>query len=87
MHTLRKKSVLMLLFMSFFLSGCLMLSGNFPTYFDQKTYQGLTYLKPQVLFLYESFGSTMPEEDYDISKSKFLLKEIHHIKLLFAQLY
>lgn len=87
MYILRKKTVLTLLFMSLFLSGCLMLSGNFPTYFDQKTYQNLTYLKPQILLLYETFGNTESKGKYGIGKSRFDLSEIRHIKLLFAQLY
>lgn len=51
-----------LLFLSMLLQNCASIMG-FPTYFDFTTYKNLTYLKPEILMLYDSFATDQPDSE------------------------
>lgn len=44
------------------LQSCASFLG-FPTYYDPTTYKNLTYLKPEVLMLYDSFATDEPDSN------------------------
>ncbi|VEN73250.1 conserved exported hypothetical protein [Candidatus Desulfarcum epimagneticum] len=59
------------------LSGCAALKfGKFPSYFDENTYQRLTFAKADILFLYASFGESVLDMD-----------EIRSARVSLARLY
>ena len=49
---------------------------GFPTYYDPTTYKNLTDLKPEVLFLYESFKSD-PVKEERITKIRLKLAQVY----------
>jgi len=59
----RKSTTLVAAFLYLFLalSACASFLG-FPTYYDQTTYKNLTDLKPEILFLYDTFASDSIDE-------------------------
>lgn len=72
---LQKFTVINLLFLLLYLSGCARL-GGFVTYYDPTTYKNLTDLKPEVLALYETFTG-----------DSINTKKIAAIRLKLAQIY
>jgi len=59
----RKSTTLVAAFLYLFLalSACASFLG-FPTYYDQTTYRNLTDLKPEILFLYDTFATDSIDE-------------------------
>ena len=58
------KHVACLLMAAALLSGCGAFKfGKFPTYFDENTYQRLTFAKADILYLYASFGEPVLDMD------------------------
>jgi len=59
----RKPTTLVAAFLYLFLalSACASFLG-FPTYYDQTTYKNLTDLKPEILFLYDTFATDSMDE-------------------------
>ena len=59
----RTPTTLVAAFLSLFLalSACASFLG-FPTYYDQTTYKNLTDLKPEILFLYDTFATDSIDE-------------------------
>ena len=71
------KHVACLLMAAALLSGCGAFKfGKFPTYFDENTYQRLTFAKADILYLYASFGEPVLDMD-----------EIRSARVSLARLY
>ena len=73
----RKPTTLVVAFLYLFLalSACASFLG-FPTYYDQTTYKNLTDLKPEILFLYDTFATDSMDEA-KIAAARLKLAQIY----------
>ena len=65
----------LLLYLALTLSSCASFLG-FPSYYDATTYKGLTDLKAETLFLYETFA-TDPVEEAKIMQVRLKLAQVY----------